>query len=103
MAQTGLTLRPTPLATVEQLGRRQPDWVLVSEGLKTIVIVDLNRPSDVHPGQLRAAAERKQQTYGCLEEALSYYAEQGWAVHVFQWSLLILDMLTLETGHAQGA
>ena len=64
MAQTGLTLRPTPLATVEQLGRRQQDWVLVSEKLKKIAIVDLNRPSDVHPGQLLAAAERKQQTYG---------------------------------------
>ena len=45
--------------------------------------MDPNLPSDVHPGQLRAAAERKQQTYGCLEEALSYYAEQGWVVHVF--------------------
>ena len=100
MAQTGLTLRPTPLATVEQLGRRQPDWVLVSEGLKKIAIVDLNRPSDVHPGQLHAAAERKQQTYGCLEEALSYYVEQGWVVHVFPWVVGIrgiIDPLHIES------
>ena len=35
---------------------RQPDWVLVSEELKQIAIVDLNRPSDEHPGLLLAAA-----------------------------------------------
>ncbi len=71
MERKGLTHRPTALATVEQLGRRQPDWVLVSEELKKIAIVDLNRPSYVHPGQLLAVAERKKQTYGCVEEALS--------------------------------
>ena len=84
MERTGLTLRPTALATVEQLGRIQQDWVLVSEERKEIAIVDLNRPSDVHPGQLLAAAKRKQQTYGCLEEALSYYVDQRWVVHVFR-------------------
>ena len=47
--------------------------------------MDLNRPSYVHPGRLLAAAERKQQTYDYLEEALSYYVEQGWVVHVFPW------------------
>ena len=72
----------------------------MSEGLKKIAIVDLNRPSDVHPGQLLAAAERKQQTYGCLEEALSYYVEQGWVVHVFPWVVGIrgiIDPLHIES------
>ena len=65
----------------------------MSEDLKRIAIMDLNRPSEVHPGQLLAAAERKQQTYGCLEEALSYYVEQGWVVHVFPWVVGIRGMI----------
>jgi hypothetical protein len=31
MAKTGLLLRPTDCATIEQIGRRQPDWLLISE------------------------------------------------------------------------
>ena len=61
MARTGLTLRPTPLATVEQLGRRQQDWVLVSEDLKTIAIVDLNRPSE-----WKESPETNQTNYGAV-------------------------------------
>ena len=70
MARTGLVLRPTPLATTDQLGRRQSDWILVSKTHKKIAIVDLCRPSDVHPAQLLTAAMRKQHTYGPLVEQL---------------------------------
>ncbi len=42
-----------------------------------IAIADLYRPSDVHPAQLLAAAMRKQQAYLPLQEALSYYSDQG--------------------------
>ena len=100
MAQTGLILRPTPQATIDQLGRRQPDWLLVSETHKKIAIVDLCRPSDVHPAQLLAAAMRKQHAYGPLEEALSYYADQGWVIHVFPWVVGIrgtIDPLHIES------
>ncbi len=69
MAKTGLVLRSTSLADVDQLGRRQPDCILVSEVHKKIAIVDLCRPSDVHQAQLLAAAIRKQQTYQHLWKA----------------------------------
>ena len=85
MGRTGLTLRPISQATTEQMSHLQPNWVLISSEGKKIAIVDLNSPSDVHPAQLLAAAVRKQQTYSCLEEALSSYIDQGWVVHVFPW------------------
>ncbi len=73
MAKTGLVLCSTSLADVDQLGRRQPDWILVSEEHKTIAIVDLCRPSDVHQAHLLAAAIRKQQKCQPLLEGRSYY------------------------------
>jgi hypothetical protein len=87
MAKTGLLLSPTDHATIEQIGRRQPDWLLISDEFKRIAIPDLCRPSNVLPPQLQAAAQRKQQAYSPLEEALSHYTKQGWIVHVFcGWS-----------------
>jgi hypothetical protein len=99
MVNTGLTLRSTPQVTAEQLGRRQPDWVLVSQHHKRIAVVDLCRPSDVHSAQLLAAAMRKQQKYLPLLEALSYYSEQGWAIHVFPWVVGIRGMI--DPSHVQ--
>ncbi len=61
---------------------RQPDWILVSEEHKKIAIVDLCRPSDVHHAQLLAVAIQNQETYCPLEEALGYYTDKGWIVHV---------------------
>jgi hypothetical protein len=65
MAKTGLILRSSSLTAddVDQLGRRQPDWILVPIEAKRIAIVDLCRPSDIHQTQLQAAAIRKQQEY----------------------------------------
>ena len=51
VVRTGLTLRSTPQATVDQLGRRQPDWIAISAVHKRIAIMDLCRPSDVLPAQ----------------------------------------------------
>ncbi len=94
MAKTGLVLRSTSLADVDQLGRQQPDWILVSEvHTKIAIIVDLGRPSDVHQAQLLAAAIRKQQKYQPPVEGLSYYTEQGWVVHVFPWVVGIRGMI----------
>ncbi len=63
MAKTGLILRSSSLTDddVDHLGRRQPDWILVSKEAKRIAIIDLCRPSDIHQTQLQAAAIRKQQ------------------------------------------
>jgi hypothetical protein len=93
MAKTGLILRSTPQATADQWGKRQPDWVLISQHHQRIAIVDLCRPSDVHPAQLLAAAMRKQRTYGPLQEALGQYTEQGWTVHVFPWVVGIRGLI----------
>jgi hypothetical protein len=77
MAQSGLFLRPISLAEVDQLGGRQPEWILVSEEYKKITIVDLCRPSDLHHAQWLTAAMQKQQTYHPLVEGLGHYNEQG--------------------------
>jgi hypothetical protein len=68
MAKTGLILRSSSLTAddVDQLSRRQPDWILLSKEAKWIAIIDLCRPSDIHQTQLQAAAIRKQQTYQLL-------------------------------------
>lgn len=118
MGRTGLHLRPVSAAVVEQarpenaqavttptdgvcdLSRWQPDWVLVSTTLKRIAIVDLCRPSDVHPDQLSAAGIRKQQVYSPLVDALGYYSDQGWVIHVFPWVVGIrglIDPVPIET------
>ena len=66
MGQLGLTLRPVLASRVahalnrspdafgreDDLGRWQPDWVIVSEVHKELAIVDLCRPTDVLLDQL---------------------------------------------------
>ena len=100
MSRTGLILCSTSQATAEQWGRRQPDWVLVSHHHKRIAIVDLCRPSDVYPAQLLTAAMRKQQVYLPLQEALSFYSDQGWTIHVFPWVVGIRGMTDPSHVHA---
>jgi hypothetical protein len=89
IARTGWVLPTASLhaqATTEQLGRQQPDWVLVAKKLKNIAIqvVDLCLASASHPpAKLLAAAMQKQHAYCPHDETLSYYADQGWITHVF--------------------
>ena len=99
MGKLGLRLRPVSAARVAQalnsnvipsehdcdLGRWQPDWVIVSEVHKRIAIVDLCRSADIHLDQLSVAGARKQSKYSVLVEALGYYTDQGWLVDVFPW------------------
>ncbi len=56
------------------LSRWQPDFVAVYFKAKKIAILELCRPSDISPGQLQAAYERKLNLYGPLEalEALGH-------------------------------
>jgi hypothetical protein len=86
-------LQSTSSATADELGRRQPDWVLVSESLKRIAILDLCLPSDTSPAQLLAAAMRKKDAYCPLVEALRYYADRGRVVHVFPLVVRICGMI----------
>jgi hypothetical protein len=104
MSRTGLILRPVSAArvaaapalgqnpdpgenleTMLDLGRWQPDWVFVSAQHKRIALVDLCRSANGPPDQLTAAGTRKQQKYNMLVEALTYYVDNGWVVHVFPW------------------
>ncbi len=75
MAKTGLVLSPTALATTAQLGRRQSDWILVSDKHKMIANVDLCRPSDVqhhvHPTKFLVVSKRKQHTERPLLHAIT--------------------------------
>ena len=108
MKTTGLILRPVSAASIAQarqrpvegdtkcmcsLDRWQPDWIFVSHELRKIAIVDLCRPSDVHPEQLRAAAIRKQDGYAPLVLALCHYIEEGWTVQVFPWVVGIRGLI----------
>ncbi len=101
MAKAGLILCSSSLIDddVDQLGRRQPYWILESQEAERIAIVDLCCPSDIHQTQLLAAAIRKQQAYQPLVEGLSYYTEQGWVVHVFPLIVGILGMI--DSSHVQ--
>ena len=91
MKNISLTLRPVSAASIAQawqrpvegdtkgmcsLDRWQPDWIFVSHELKKNAIVDLCRPSDVHPEQLKASATRKQDGYAPLVVALCHYIEK---------------------------
>jgi hypothetical protein len=67
------------------LDRWQPDWVFVSHALQKLADVDLCRPSDVHPGQLKEAAIRKQDGYTPLVSALCHYMDKGWTVHICKY------------------
>jgi hypothetical protein len=100
MKNTGLALRPVPAVSVPHACPRsnssyspdcmcsldvwQPEWVLVlvSHKFKKTAIVDLVRPSDAHPDQLRAAAVCKQDGYNPLVAALSHYVDSGCTVHL---------------------
>ncbi len=75
VANTGLVLCSSSRTDndIDRLGRRQPDWILVSKQNKKITVVDLSSPSDIHQAQLLAAAILKQQAYQPLVDGLSFY------------------------------
>ena len=101
MLRTGLRMRPVSSARVRETGRCvseadletgrmslsrwQPDFVAVSFKAKKIAILELCRPSDISPGQLQAAYERKMNLYGPLVEALGHYSDSGWSVKILPW------------------
>jgi hypothetical protein len=63
MAQAGRRLseaeQAAGLVSIARLGRLQPDFVAFSSADKSIAILDLCRPSDVHADQLATAYSKK--------------------------------------------
>ena len=55
------------------IGRWQPDFVLISQKRKKIAILELTRPSDLSPAQMKEAYRRKRQTYAPIPLALQHY------------------------------
>jgi O-methyltransferase involved in polyketide biosynthesis len=110
MSRTGLILRPVSAArvahaldqnpdqdenveTMLDLGRWQPNWVFASTQHKRIALADLCRSADGLPNQLTAAGTRRQQKYYMMVEALTYYVDNRWVVHVFPWVVGIRGLL----------
>ncbi len=90
LAATGLKLQQVPIEEVQQalqdsnnteadlgnvnLGRWQPDFIMVSWKRKRIAVVDLTRPSAVLSVQLEEAYSSKKRKYG---SALHHYTSAG--------------------------
>ena len=84
MSQTGLHLDHVPASCMLaagrtlpaghgdmiNVGRLQPDMILISQKQKRIGLLELCRPMDESPTQLQAAVDRKLQTYAPLKVAL---------------------------------
>ena len=111
MAKTGLRLSRVSVPCMEAsgrplpehhdgticVGRLQPDLVLVSQSLRKIAIVEVNRPMDGSSEQLAAAHERKMRTYAPLLEALQAYLDEGWQVEILPWVVGVRGLLDDET------
>jgi hypothetical protein len=67
------------------VGRLQPDMVLVSRTLKKIGLLEICRPIDESSSQLQAATARKLRTYAPLLTALKPYLDDGWQVQILPW------------------
>ncbi len=101
LAATGLKLQQVPLEAVQQalqysnnteadlgnvdLGRWQPDFVLVSWIRKRIAVVDLTLLSDVLSTQLEEAYRSKKRKYGPIRSALHHYIRAGWTIEILPW------------------
>ena len=107
MSQTGLHLDPVPascmLAAGRSLseghgdminvGRLQPDMILISHKQKRIGLLEICRPMDESLAQLQAAADRKLQTYAPLKIALQRYPASGWTVEILPWVVGVRGIL----------
>jgi hypothetical protein len=99
MSQTGLHLDHVPASCMLaagrtlpaghddmiNVGRLQPDMILISQKQKRIGLLELCRPMDESPTQLQAAVDRKLQTYAPLKVALQRYPASGWTVEILPW------------------
>ncbi len=65
MLAAGRTL-PEGHGDMINVGRLQPDMILISQKQKRIGLLELCRPMDASPTPLQAAVDRKVQTYAPL-------------------------------------
>jgi hypothetical protein len=75
------------------VGRLQPDMILISQKQKRIGLLELCRPMDESPTQLQAAVDRKLQTYAPLKVALQRYPASGWTVEILPWVVGVRGLL----------
>ena len=99
IGRVGLSLLPVPTETVRQagreistlepscqLGRWQPDFIVISHTKRLIAIgPEISLPSDSHINQLSEAYNRKIMRYTPLLTALQQYAESGWTIRILPW------------------
>ncbi len=101
LAATGLKVQQVPIEAVQQalqdpnnteadlgnvdLGRWQPDFILVSWKRKRIAVVDLTRPSDVLSAQLEEAYRSKKRKCCPVRSALHHYIREGWTIEILPW------------------
>ena len=111
MVNTGLRLSSVSVACMEasgrpvpehydgtiDIGRLQPDLVLVSQSRRKIAIVEVSRPMDGSSEQLAAAHERKMRTYAPLLQALQTYLDEGWQVEILPWVVGVRGLLDGDT------
>jgi hypothetical protein len=71
------------------LGRWQPDFILVSWKRERIAAVDLTRQSDVLSVQLEEAYRSKKRKYGPVISALHHYICEGWTIKILKWVICI--------------
>ena len=98
---TGLQLQPVSAATIVSasrdavtlptdqdlldLGRWQPDFVLISQERKRIALLELTRPSDILTTQLDEAYRTKKEKYTPVLSALQHYISTGWRIEILPW------------------
>ncbi len=63
----------------------QQDFVLISRKRKKIAILELTRPSNMSPAQMREAYRKKIQKYAPIPLALQYYIHTGWSIEILPW------------------
>ncbi len=67
------------------IGRWQPDFVLISLKRKKIAILELTRPSDMSPAQMKEAYQKKIHKYAPILLALQHYIHTGWSIEILPW------------------
>jgi hypothetical protein len=115
LASKGLKLQQVPIEEVQQalrdtdnnetdlenvdLGRWQPDFIVVSWKRKRIAVMDLTRLSDELSVQLEEACRREERKYGPVKPALHHYIREGWTIKILPWVIGIRGLA--ETAHLQ--
>ncbi len=78
------TTHATDWDTVD-IGRWQPDFVLISRKRKKIAILELTRPSDMSLAQMKEAYGEKIQKYVPIPLSLQHYIHTGWNIEFLPW------------------